>query len=261
MSQFEKPSSSISVEQMNAELQQAHLELLNAHCATHQIRPHYSSADLARFGHCDILRKSAEAASALHRFYSAVEECIPQSAQSMPPPEPSAQQVAEAVGWMTTYLHRQREQYFPVAGRLSSQHKAMLVPFFSRQFLDGIRILELQGARVECPDFFNQIRDAGFEPPEISHMDSVTFQDVVVFNQQVTLRALFHALVHSMQIHVLGLEPYAELWVRSFVKNRTHFTVPLEVHAFSLASKFLSPFAEKFSVEEAVQRWSHEGRY
>ena len=47
---YQKSNRSISIEQMNAELQQAHLDLLNAHCATHQIRLRYSTADLARFG-------------------------------------------------------------------------------------------------------------------------------------------------------------------------------------------------------------------
>jgi hypothetical protein len=49
--------------------------------------------------------------------------------------------------------------------------------------------------------------------------------------------------------------------VQSFAKTRTHFTVPLEVHAFTLSSKFLSPLTEKFSVEEQILRWKDEGRY
>ena len=251
----------ISVEQMNSELQQAHLELLNAHCATHQIRLHYSTTDVARFGRRDILRKSAEAASALNQFYLEIEQIIPKAASARIPPEPTPEEAAKAIEWMSSYLREQRGRYFPVAGPLSAQRKAMLRPFFSRPFLDKIRVVELQGERVDTPDFFAEIRAAGFEPPEISHMDSVTFEDVVVFNHQITLRALFHALVHAVQIQILGLERYAELWVQSFVKTRTHFTVPLEVHAFSLASKFLSPLAEKFSVEERVLRWSNEGRY
>jgi hypothetical protein len=67
--------------------------------------------------------------------------------------------------------------------------------------------------------------------------------------------------VHTVQIQVLGLERYAELWVHGFVRTRTHFTVPLEVHAFTLASKFLRPMTEKFSVEEQIQRWKADGRY
>lgn len=257
---YEKSKHSFSIEQLNAELHQAHIELINAHCATHQIRLHYSTADLARFGRRDILSKSAEAVSSLYQFYSEIEKAIPPRETSSTP-EPAPEQVEQAVAWLAAYLRKQREHYLPVAGPLTAQYKTMLRPFYSRQLLDHVRVLELHGARVDVPDYFAEVRAAGFEPPEISHLDSLTFEDVVVFNQQITLRALFHALVHTVQIQVLGLDRYAELWVRSFVKNRTHFTVPLEVHAFSLASKFLSPLAEKFSVEERVLRWGNDGRY
>ena len=74
-------------------------------------------------------------------------------------------------------------------------------------------------------------------------------------------QSLFHALVHTIQIEVLGLERYAELWIHSFLKTRAHFTVPLEVHAFSLASKFVRPAPEKFSVEDQIVLWAEEDRY
>src|SRR5215467_13830127 len=99
------------------------------------------------------------------------------------------------------------------------------------------------------------VRAARSEPHGVADID------VVVFNHQLTLRALFHALVHCAQIQILGVEGYSELWVESFVENRSHFTVPLEVHAFSLASRFLSPLAERFSVEEQILRWRDDGRY
>jgi hypothetical protein len=134
-------------------------------------------------------------------------------------------------------------------------------PYFSFELLDQIRIVELRGARVGVPEFFSQARALGFEPPEISHMASLSFLDVVVFNEQLIERALFHALVHTVQMKVLGLERYAELWVRGFIKTRAHFTVPLEVHAFSLASKFLRPAPERFSVEDQVLRWVRDNRY
>lgn len=136
-----------------------------------------------------------------------------------------------------------------------------MAPYFSQATLDQVRVIELRGARVAVPEFFTQARALGFEPPEISHMDSLTFLDVIVFNQDLSERALFHALVHTVQIQTLGLRRYAELWVRSFIKSRMHFTVPLEVHAFSLASKFLHPAAESFSVEDQVLRWIDDNRY
>jgi hypothetical protein len=72
------PEDRVLIVQMNSELRHAQLELLSAHCATHQLRLHYSSGDLARFGRRDVLRKSAEAASALNEFYSLLEKQLPE---------------------------------------------------------------------------------------------------------------------------------------------------------------------------------------
>jgi hypothetical protein len=261
MYSYDNPADHVSVLQLNSELQHAHLELLSAHCATHQLRLHYSAEDLARFGRRDVVRKSAEAASALHEFFANVEKRISRTLSAPALSQPTSAQVAQGVQWVSTYLRAQREHYLPATGPLGDHHKASMGPYFSSSLLDQIRIVELQGARVASPDFFTQTRALGFEPPEISHMDSLTFLDVIVFNEQLTERALFHALVHTVQIQVLGLERYAELWVANFVKTRAHFTVPLEVHAFSLASKFLRPPPERFSVEDQVRRWQADDRY
>ena len=248
---------------MNSELRHAQLELLSAQCATHQLRLHYSADDLIRFGRRDVLRKSAQAASALNAFYSAIEKHIPEAvAVSAVVLQPSEEQIAQAVGWLTSYLRAQSAHYLPAAGPLSPHLKAVMRPYFRSALLDRVRVLELKGARVAPPDFFAEVRALGFDTlPEISHMDSLTFLDVLVFNEHLTERALFHALVHTVQIEALGLEHYSELWVRSFIKTRAHFTVPLEVHAFSLASKFLKPQPEHFSVENQVALWIREQRY
>jgi len=249
--------------QLNAELRDAHLELLSAHCATHQLRLRYSTDHLARYGQPDVIRKSAEAASMLSEFYSAVARQIPLAAPAAEAlPQPSAEQIAQAVEWLCGSLRGQREHYLPFAGPLSRPQAERLAPYFSSAFLERIRIAELHGARVPVPDFYAQARAMGFDNlPEISHMESLTFLDVIVFNETFSERGLFHGLVHSVQIEMLGLERYAELWVHSFVKTRAHFTVPLEIQAFSLASKFLRPTAERFSVEHEVRQWIAAGRY
>jgi hypothetical protein len=261
MYSHQNPKDGTSVLQLNSELEHAQLELLSAHCAVHQLRLQYSTSDLAHFGRRDVLRKSAETATALHEFYEAIAKKIPQGDPTSAPPLPTLELISQAVQWLSTYLQEQRDEYFPVSRPLTSQQKALMWPYFSPRLLDQVRIIELHGARVPIPDFYAQVRALGFEPPEITHMDSVTFLDVIAFNQQFSERALFHALVHTVQIQVLGLERYAELWVHGFVRTRTHFTVPLEVHAFTLASKFLRPMTEKFSVEEQIQRWKADGRY
>lgn len=247
--------------ELNSELHEAHLELLSAHCATHQLRIRYSSEELVRFGRRDLLRKSAQAASELSEFYDSLEKKItepsPVAANTV---EPSPELIKQAVGWLAGYLRDQREHYLPIASPLPPPLKARLWPYFSPQLLADVRLVELRGARVALPGFYSQVRALGFEPPEITHMDSLTFLDVLAFNQELSDRALFHAMVHAVQIRILGLERYAELWVRSFIRTRVHYTVPLEVHAFSLSSRFFHPL-ERFSVEDEVIRWMLDGRY
>jgi hypothetical protein len=249
------------VAELNSELRNAHLELLNAHCASYQLRARYSNDQLARFGQPDILRKSAEAAGALRDFYAAVTTKMPQAA-TLETPHPSGEQIAQAVEWVSSSLRAYRERYWPLARPLSRPQVDMLAPFFSASLLERIRIAELHGARVPLPEFYAQIRALGFDNlPQISHMESLSFLDVIVFNETFSHRGLFHALVHTVQVEVLGLERYAELWVRAFLKTNAHFTVPLEVQAFSLASKFLPPVREWFSVEDEVRQWAAANRY
>jgi hypothetical protein len=261
MYSYENADDCLSILQMNSELQHAQLELLSAHCATHQLRLRYSADDLARFGRRDVLRKAAETANALNEFYSAIQKKIPPSAQNPDLPLTSAQ-IALAIEYVSSYLREQRELYFPAALPIPNQHKARMWPYFSPTLLDQVRIVELRGQRVAAPAFYAQARALGFDNlPEVTHMGSLTFLDVVVFNGPLTERALFHALVHAVQFQVLGLERYTELFVQSFVKTKAHFTVPLEAHVFSLESKFMRPSAERFSVEDHVFRWVTDGRY
>src|SRR5208282_2250944 len=87
MYSWNKPEDRVSIAQMNSELQHAQLELLSAHCATHQLRLRFSIEDIARYGQRDVLRKSAETASALSEYYSSIQEKIrKEEATSTPGP-------------------------------------------------------------------------------------------------------------------------------------------------------------------------------
>jgi hypothetical protein len=248
---------------MNSDLQQAQLELLSAHTATHQLRLHYSADDLARFGHRDVLRKSAEAAGALNDFYSALEKKIPEARQNPEPLVPgTGDPIAPAIQRVSAYLRQQRDHHMPAARPLRHEHQARMRPYFSPELLDLVRMVELEGERVPAPPFYAEARAQGFDNlPEITHMDSLTFVDIVVFNEKLAERSLFHGLVHAVQFQILGVERYTELFVQSFMRTKAHFTVPLEAHAFALTSKFMRPSPEKFSVEDHVKRWIADGRY
>jgi hypothetical protein len=262
MYSWENPDDRVAIVHMNSELRHAQLELLSAHCATHQLRLRYSADDLARFGQRDILRKALDAASALSEYYSSIERRIPREDLSPLVPPLTQERIREAVGHLSSYLRDQRERYFHSAAPLTEHHKALLRPYFPLALLERVKAAELEGSRVSNPPFYAEARALGFvNLPDLPHMHSLTFLDVVVFNERITERALFHALVHAVQFEVLGLERYAELFVRGFVNARLHFSVPLEAQAFFLESKFVASPADRFSVEEQVRLWVKEGHY
>jgi len=207
---------------------------------------------------------SGDATRSPNEFYTPVRKKTSPTRQN--PPEtlrpPAAEHSAKAIQHVSTYLRQLREHYFAVARPLSHQHKASMASCFSPALLDQVRIVQLEGQRVPTPSFYAEARALGFSNlPEVTHMDSVTFLDVVVFNETLTERSLFHALVHAVQFQILGVERYTELFVQSFMRTKTYFTVPLEAHAFSLVSKFLRPSPERFSVEDHVRQWVADGRY
>jgi len=262
MFSWDNPDDRVAIVQMNAELQHAQLELLSASCATQQLRLRFSSDDLARFGRRDILRKSAQAAASLNEYYSSLEKKVPEGEAASASSELSESQIAEAIERVSSYLRAQREHFIRAAIPLPGRRKAAMWPYFSPALLDRVRIVELDGERIPNPPFYEEARALGFvNLPECTHMHSLTFLDVVVFNEKLTDRSLFHGLVHVVQFEVLGLERYTELFVRSFIKTKLHFSVPLEAHTFSLESKFAANPVESFSVEDRVRLWARQGRY
>ncbi|HLW86499.1 MAG TPA: hypothetical protein VKR60_14885 [Candidatus Sulfotelmatobacter sp.] len=262
MYSWENPDDRIAILQLNSELRQAQLELISAHCATHQLRLRFSQDDLARFGDAEILRKSVEAAGALNEYYSSLERRMPAAKSTVPAPKLTEPQLVEAATCVSSYLREQRDHYAAVASPLNAHQKAAMWPYFTEALLDQVRVVELKGARVPTPAFYEKAKALGFENlPQVTHMDSLTFLDVIVFNEIITGRALFHGLVHAVQFQVLGLERYCDLFVRCFANTKFHFTVPLEAHAFSLESRFARPAAGRFSVEEQVRLWVKQNRY
>jgi hypothetical protein len=263
MYSWENPDDRVAIVQMNSELRHAQLELLSAHCASHQLRLRFSADDLARFGQRDVLRKSVQAASELSEYYSSIVKKIPGAeASSAPRTQLTEPQITLAVARVSTYLQEQRERYFHSASPLTQRQTAVMSPYFSAALLERVRIVELLGHRLPNPPFYAEAVEFGFfNLPQIAHMASVTFLDAIVFNEKITERFLFHALVHAAQFQVLGLDRYVNLFVRSFVNTKFHFSVPLEAHAFSLESRFVGEPADRFSVEDQVRLWLKNNRY
>lgn len=254
----------LSIIRMNAELRNAELELLSAHCATYKLRLRFPVEHLARHGRRDTLRKSIETAHALHQYYSSIDKHIPaeERVSSSVDLGLEEKQILHAIDTVSSYLRAERERYLPSALPLFPEHRDLMQPYFEPNLLYEVRFVQLLGTRLPNPAFYPEAKSLGFlSLPDISHMNSMTFLDVLVFNEQLTERSLFHALVHAVQFRVLGIERYTELFVRNFVNTRFHFLVPLEEHAFFMESKFARPGAGSFSVEEHVRVWAKQNRY
>jgi len=171
-------------------------------------------------------------------------------------------QLQDAVAKVLLYLQVQRDIYYPVGHPLSAERKSELEGFFSPTLLDRVRIVELKERKVANPWFYDEARAKGIENlPDISHKVAVTFLDVVVFNQKMTPRDLFHGLVHAAQVKLLGLERFAELFVLGFLQSRSYFLIPLKAHAFALDTRYAEDPQAGFSVDDEIRRWHTQGRY
>jgi hypothetical protein len=257
MYSWNDPDDRVAIAQLNAELRHAHLDLLSARCATDRLRLRFSVNDLARYGERDLLRKTIGTVIALNEYYLSIQKEMPPDAASL-----SGAQVAQAVKRVSDYLWSQREIHFSSGTPLGPRQKEILQAFFSPALLDRVRTVELRGRCLPPPPFYVEALALGIgNLPALTHVSSLTFVDVIVFNDLIIERALFHGLVHAVQFQILGLERYTDLFVRAFLRTNAHFTVPLETHAFALESKFAVDPGKAFSVEEQVRLWVREGRY
>jgi hypothetical protein len=126
--------------------------------------------------------------------------------------------------------------------------------FFSPTLLAGVKVVQLGPGDISEPSLWPESRALGYKSLlEFTHMASATFEDILVFNEQITDRLLFRALVRAVQFPLLGLERYTECFVRAFLRTRWRFNVPLEAHAFELESKFAANPKRFFSVEDEVR--------
>jgi hypothetical protein len=170
--------------------------------------------------------------------------------------------VLRVVARIREYMREQREEYLSIGKPLERGQVAVMKPFFSSTFLASVKVVQLVGRRIAEPSCCMEARAAGFHGlPEFTHLASVTFQEVLVFNDKITERLLFQALVRSVQFQVLGLDRYVESFIRAFLATRWLFSVPLEAHAFELESKFATDRKRAFSVEDDVRMRVSQHRY
>src|SRR4051812_39472435 len=105
--------------------------------------------------------------------------CRSQTLRSkMATPKLTPDQIAQVSELVAGYISAQGEKYAPRADPLSAQQRAPLEPFFSREVLDNVRVLVLEGERVPNPEFYPMLRSLGFANlPDQSAMGAITFCD------------------------------------------------------------------------------------
>ena len=163
---------------------------------------------------------------------------------------------------LLAYLRGERERYLAQGRGLNNAARAQFGRFFSQELLWKILVVVLTGQRLTNPSLFAEgSRLGAINLPDVTHMASVTFLDVIVFNEQITDRELFHALVQTAQVHVLGPRFYTELFVRGVMRTQSYALAHLQAQAFALDARFATNPEVAFSVEGEIRTWLDEGRY
>ncbi len=174
----------------------------------------------------------------------------------------SEELIGQAISRFSSYMREERERYRPQARPLTQWECAVFGRFFSPELLLQARVLALSGCRLSNPTFYEEARTLGVTNlPDLAHKASATFFDVLVFNEQITDRKMFHALVHAAQAHVLGLRFFAELFVRGVLRARSYSLAPMQAQAYALDARFAADPELTFSVEAEIRNWMDEARY
>ena len=174
-------------------------------------------------------------------------------------PEARIQEMLSQVG---AYMRREREVYFRASELLAAEWKKELRAYFPEKLLNGVRTIELKGARIPPPPFYSQaIAMSSGNFPDFVHLASITYLDIIVFNEEIKLRTLFHGLVHAAQMAWLGFDRYMDLYLRGFLKSRAWIAIPLEAQAYQLDTRFAMSPTSPFSVEEEIKSWAEQGLY
>jgi hypothetical protein len=249
--------------QMNAELRHAQLEMLSAQCATDRLRLRYSADDLVRNAQRDVLRKAWSSANALFEYYNSIVNRLPDrhAVDGSTPMTIEDAKVLDASDRLARYLHEQRGHFCLIGQPLERTHQLALAPFFSSELLARTRTVVLDRERLPKSPLDSEAKAMGIAGlSDFPHPSSASFGEILVLYDAIKIRQLFHALVHTVQIEVLGPEAYAERFVRGIFRTRTHASVPLEAHAAMLETAF-AEHSQPFSVEEKVRLWMNQGRY
>ena len=168
--------------------------------------------------------------------------------------------VAEACVW----LKQKRSEFFPASVSLTMTQQMHLSPFFPAKILTTVRIVNLAetGKTIPYPPFYERVRAGGHRlVPDPAHMAALPFIDIGVFNNEPTLRTIFHTLVHVTQFAMVGVEKAIEGYFRVLNESGLWMVVPFEEQAYRMDARYTRDPTDFFSVEEEIREWVRSDRY
>ena len=171
--------------------------------------------------------------------------------------QPSEKEIRQILEEFIALWCQNRGKYYPIANPLPPALKEAMRPFFPASLLGRVRYIQ-PNPPLSLP---TESLKAFADVPRFEHQDGVLFQDVIVRNQPLSERSVFHELVHGVQMQVLGLESYTELYLRSLLKAKAYIAVSFEVQAFHLEARFAAAPSEAFSVQKEVEQWAAQNCY
>jgi hypothetical protein len=180
----------------------------------------------------------------------------------MESPNLTTEQVQQLSTAVAKYIESQRQAFLPEGFPPEEEQRLAVAGFFLPEVIDRARLVVLQNARVQNPDFYPQLLQLGFRNlPDFRLMAAITFGDIVVSHQPFTLGLLFHELVHVEQYRQLGIPQFSNLYVRGFLTGGGYEGIPLERNAYALGARFEANPRQRFSVADEVSEWLRNGRF
>lgn len=168
-------------------------------------------------------------------------------------PELTPAQIQDIRTLVANYIRTQREAFVGRASALLPDLAVQMNGFFRPELLNSTRAVVLNGERTGNPDFYPMLQELGFNNlPDFSGMAAITFRDVIVSHEPFSPTLLFHELVHVEQYDQLGVDRFAELYVKGFLSGGSYEAIPLELNAYALEDTFRDSPHHPFSVESEV---------
>lgn len=157
------------------------------------------------------------------------------------------------------WLREQRQIHRPDARPLEEAQRELFAKFFPAETLEEARFKTVP--LIQNPPFYKELGIPAETILDWSSGRAVTFHDTVLLSKKnepppADIPALlFHELVHVVQYQVLGINGFANRYVRGWVAaDMSYEAIPLERHAEELSRRFAAKPDEPFEVVREIDR-------